>query len=273
MKKLLLSITAMFAFGFINAQIYSATDSTHFAAWTTYDADGDTQNWQIFDFTGTANPFFTGTGAGVMLSNSWVTAGPLMPDNIAISPAINCSANTSVHLGWKAGSIETTASGYHEEHYAVYVVTNPAAILTGTFPTPIWEGTLTDGGIMLSNNINISSVAGGQATVYLVYRHFQCTDENFLALDEVTVSTTAGIETATIEAAVYPNPTNAILNVKTSGEATNITIISMDGKVVATSAINGFTGTVNVAELVNGVYFYEVAAADGSVVRNTFVKN
>jgi hypothetical protein len=272
MKKLLLSITAILAVGFINAQIYSANDTTAFSAWNTYDADGDGYNWFNFDLTG----FGSGIDAqgGVFLSLSYDTSA-LTPNNLAITPAINCSSNSSVFANWAAGSLATTADGYFVEHYAVYVVTNPAMLLSGNYPTPIWEGDLTAGDVMQAQSIDISSIAANQSSVYLVFRHFDCTDQWTLILDDVSLTAGApvGVEEISTVASVYPNPTNSILNVKTSGEATSISIISMDGKVVATSAINGLTGSVNVAELVNGVYFYEVAAADGSVVRNTFVKN
>ncbi|MGJ8660990.1 MAG: T9SS type A sorting domain-containing protein [Bacteroidota bacterium] len=84
---------------------------------------------------------------------------------------------------------------------------------------------------------------------------------------------TNSLEENNLSVSIFPNPTNSVLNVKTSSEATNISIISMDGKVVASGALNGLTGSINVSELVNGVYFYEVSTANGSVIRNTFVKN
>ena len=46
----------------------------------------------------------------------------------------------------------------------------------------------------------------------------------------------------------------------------------MDGKVISTEVINANTAAVNVSNLVSGVYFYEIATENGSLVRNTFVK-
>jgi len=272
MKKILLSITALLAVGFINAQIYSANDSTAFAAWTVYDADGDGNNWMALDMTG-AGSTLDAIG-GCMMSESYINGvGPLTPDNLAISPAIDCGTTASVSLGWSAGSSESTASTYYAEYFSVYVVTNPALITSGTFPTPIWQGTLTAGEVMQAQNFDVSSIAGNQSTVYVVFRHHNCTDMFRLFLDDVTVNSTAGVEENAIVTSVYPNPTNGILNVKTTADASTISIITMDGKVVAQSAINGLTGSINVSELVNGVYFYEVTTVQGSVIRNTFVKN
>jgi hypothetical protein len=275
MKKLLLSISLICAAGFVNAQIYSASDSLDFAAWTTYDNDGDTYSWRPSNLTG-AGTAFDAQGAG-LLSSSWTNAtGPLTPDNLVISPVVNCTGVSSVYLNWGVGSREDVAGGsYFEEHYAVYVVSSLASLLAGTYPTPVFETTLAQGNTWLPESVNISAIAANQGSVYVIFRHFDCTDMNFIFMDDISVTNgmPVGVEEISNIASVYPNPTNSILNVKTSTEATSVSIISMDGKVVATSAINGLTGSVNVAELVNGVYFYEVAAADGSVVRNTFVKN
>ena len=277
MKKLLLTMTALFAVGFINAQIYSSLDSTAFAAWTTYDNDGDASNWRASVIT---NPSITApgfNGSSGYLSASYDATGVLTPDNLAISPAQDCSSNTSVYLNWKAGSPETTTSGWYEEHYAMYVVTASQlpGIILGTYPTPVFETTLTAGETFFSESVNVSSIAGGQSSVHVIVRHYNCTDENWIFLKDLTLTSAqpVGLEEISNEASVYPNPTNSILNVKTTLESTKVSIISMDGKVVATSKINGLTGSVDVSDLVDGVYFYEVAAADGSVVRNTFVKN
>lgn len=82
----------------------------------------------------------------------------------------------------------------------------------------------------------------------------------------------AGVEENAITASVYPNPANDVLNINLSANATSVSIIGMDGKVISTEAINANTAAVNVSNLVAGVYFYEIVAENGTVVRNTFVK-
>lgn len=81
-----------------------------------------------------------------------------------------------------------------------------------------------------------------------------------------------GVEENAITASVYPNPANDVLNINLSANATSVSIIGMDGKVISTEAINANTAAVNVSNLVAGVYFYEIVAENGTVVRNTFVK-
>jgi hypothetical protein len=67
----------------------------------------------------------------------------------------------------------------------------------------------------------------------------------------------------------FPNPANEVLNITTNGtEVTSFNVYGLDGKLVATSN----TTSVNVAALNAGMYIYEVVAANGAVVKNTFVK-
>lgn len=263
-------MTAVLALSFVNTQVYSATTAADYANWTKYDADGDGQNWVDIDFTGSGASL---EPVGQALESfSWDDPNQvaLTPDNVLISPLINCSSNPTVYLSWTEGSYANAT--YSAEHYAVYIVTNPVAVLAGTFPTPVYETTLSGDGPIMWQSIDISSVAGNQGTVYVVFRHFDCTDKLSLVIGGIALSSTLGADEIALEAAAYPNPTNSVLNINTSTDANHISIISMDGKVVASADMTGLQGSVNVADLVDGVYFYEVTASNGSVVRNTFVK-
>lgn len=72
---------------------------------------------------------------------------------------------------------------------------------------------------------------------------------------------------------VFPNPTNEKLTVNSNLEIENIAIISLDGKIVKTQAINGTSQEINVSDLNSGTYIYEVKTVNGFVSRKTFVKN
>ena len=80
------------------------------------------------------------------------------------------------------------------------------------------------------------------------------------------------VEELNLEASVYPNPALTTLNVKSTGFAVSVSILSLDGKVLSNTVMNGTSASVDVANLTAGVYFYEIVAEDGSLVRNTFVK-
>ncbi len=270
MKKILLSITAVFAFAAVNAQVYSANDTTAFQAWTSVDLDGDGNEWNVIDLTG-AGTALDGQG-GCAISNSWISSGALTPDNVFASPVIDLSGATGATLNFGAGNVETT-NNWWEEHYAVYIVTDLATILTGTFPTPVYETTLPAGGVMQTESIDISAEAAGQATVYIVFRHFNCTDMNFLIIDDLEVNGAfASTDGEELTVSTFPNPATDILNIKLNQNAETVSIYSLDGQLVSTEEVNSSNISLNVAHLAAGTYFYEVTTNEGTRARNTFVK-
>jgi len=82
------------------------------------------------------------------------------------------------------------------------------------------------------------------------------------------VNLVVGMEENVIEAAVSPNPTADVLNIKISEEIASVVITTLDGKVVATEATNA----INVTELNAGMYIYTVTTANGKVATGNFVK-
>jgi hypothetical protein len=86
------------------------------------------------------------------------------------------------------------------------------------------------------------------------------------------VTAFADVEENTLTSKVYPNPASDDLTIELNTNATSVSIIGMDGKVISTESVNANSVTVNVSALVAGVYVYEIVAENGEVVRNTFVK-
>lgn len=275
MKKILLSISAIAALTAGNAQIYSANNSAGFGAWSGYDLDMDTYNWGVVDLTSSGTAL--ASQGECLTSNSWVSAGggtPLTPNNLAVSPAINCATAVSVTLNFGVGSVETT-NNWWQEHYAVYVVnaTQLAAALTGTYPTPVQELTLPSGGAMLPQSLNITTQAAGQSEVYIIFRHFNCTDMNFLVVDDLTVTGQfATVEENTLTVSAYPNPAVDVLNLSFNAQVQNVNIYGLNGQIVYTVAVNATTVELDVTTLAPGAYFYEAITSEGNRVRNTFIK-
>ncbi len=79
-------------------------------------------------------------------------------------------------------------------------------------------------------------------------------------------------ENTTTTASVYPNPAVNELNFNLNGKVSSITILSLDGKVISTTNVNGTSASVNVSDLTSGIYMYQVNTLNGSVVTNKFVK-
>jgi hypothetical protein len=272
MKKKLLILGVLFVSVGSFAQYYSAFDTLQFYNFSPIDADGDGNDWGVYDLTGSG---FTNLEqqVGTLGSRSWDTA-PLTPDNWIFSEVIDLTGvSGTVALNWKAGSPETTASTWFEEYYSVYVFDgltnfNPAA-------TPVYSGTLPGGENMFFSSFNISSMAGVDSLI-IAFRHHNCTDENFLFIDDINVTNTLGLGELVnddLVLTVYPNPTVDVLNFEAASEMSTISVISLDGKVlIHEDRLNNNKYSLNVSELSPGVYVYEVIDQVGKITRNSFVK-
>jgi hypothetical protein len=283
MKKVLLSISALVAVATVNAQttVFNATNLADYETWSVIDLDQDGNAWGVYDFlTGNAgNPVGTSFDAQgfVLGSFSWdpETELPLTPDNWAISPAINLTGYNTASLSWGRAAVD---ADFAAENYSVYVVTAADATALGAAlaaATPVYTETIEVGDEWLVRTVSIASF-DNTANVYVAIRHHACTDEFLFVVDDIKITASGSGTASTVENAmnvnVYPNPAEDVLNIAMEMNGASVSVISMDGKVVASQVMNGTTATVDVANLVSGVYFYEVTAENGLVIRNSFVK-
>lgn len=171
--------------------------------WTSIDADGDGFGW-----TSSSNPGLyhnsgvnlSGTGHNAsqayVISGSYAnqTQAALTPDNYLVSPqklTISSGANISFYVCAQDAE-------YAAEHYGVAISTaaNPSA---NSFTT-IWEETLSaksgnDGslrgtraqGTWFMKTINLSAYAG--QSIWIAIRHFNCTDQFIINVDDITIVT------------------------------------------------------------------------------------
>lgn len=87
------------------------------------------------------------------------------------------------------------------------------------------------------------------------------------------VNFVAGVnEKSALSAKTYPNPATEVLNIQLNTNASSVSILGLDGKVLSTEKVNSNEVSVNVANLVSGMYVYELTSTSGEVVRNSFVK-
>ncbi|MCR5589885.1 MAG: choice-of-anchor J domain-containing protein [Bacteroidales bacterium] len=230
--------------------------------WTTIDNDGDGYNWLSTltetDFTATS---FVNSGSSAALSHSFQNKDSegnqilqaLNPDNWMISPAISLPTG-SYELSWYSSCANPE---YGEEKYAVYIATgntvndflNNGTKLFEDITSTTWE----------MQTANISAYSG--QTVYVAFRHFDCTDQFVLGIDDVAIAATSGIESAENDAnvAIYPNPVRNMLNVE--GEnVKNVEIIDVNGRVVLNS---NRAGQIDMSELSDGVYMVRVMSENG----------
>jgi hypothetical protein len=174
------------------AQTHFSDDfnDVNLTGWSSTDNDANVPpatgpNYDIW-YAADMSAAFAQLGAGSAVSRSWANNIVYSPNNFLVSPAIDLTAAPAAGLSlkWEVGSIETTASTWYQEHYAVYVSTSstPATMIA---TIPVYEETLSAGQTMFGRTVDLSAYAG--QTIYVLFRHYNCTDENALVLDNVVV--------------------------------------------------------------------------------------
>ncbi|MBR4728293.1 MAG: choice-of-anchor J domain-containing protein [Clostridia bacterium] len=160
--------------------------------WTFVDSDGDGHGWNhnICDYSVFDTRQSMHSGNGILYSESYLNhSGPLTPDNWAITPAIVVPEEAATLTFWVTGQ----DSWDFAEHYGVYVyeAADPAApALPAGKPadymkTKLMEQTNDSPNAYVENTVDLSDYAG--KTVFLAFRHFDCTNQYHLNLDSVTV--------------------------------------------------------------------------------------
>ena len=195
MKKFLLMFFALFAMAFFakaQTPIFTENfDNGMPSGWTQIDANNDNLMWEHSSSPVSYFPsdvILAGNGhngsTGFILSGSYsnVTSTAITPDNWLITPAINLTGIASLSF-WVCGQ----DASFSAEHYGVYISTTTNTD-TSAF-TLLYEATIgqtREQTAWENHTINLSAYNG--ETVYIAFRHFNCSDEFLLNLDDVEVS-------------------------------------------------------------------------------------
>ena len=173
-------------------------DDSSFGEWTTIDADGDGYTWEL----GSAPVSYLAegsslSGTGHNESNDFVLSGSysnlsgvgiLFPDNYLVSPQITLGGTITF---WACGQ----DSSYPREHFGVAVSTtgNTNAEdfttiqewdMTAAHPGPK-NGPLRSQGCWYEFTVDLSAYAG--RTGYVAIRHFGCSDQFLLNIDDISI--------------------------------------------------------------------------------------
>lgn len=155
--------------------------------WSFFDADGDGNNWEVSNDNGVK----VHTGTAVLASASYINnQGALNPDNWAFTPAVQLTQDNYLSF-WVTAQDQSWAA----EHYAVYITdVAPTADNLGDCTVLIAETEFPNGNPAETgaNNyqrfvVKIPSSFEGK-TVYVGFRHFNCSDMFRLNLDDVGIS-------------------------------------------------------------------------------------
>ena len=231
---------------------------------TFQDFDGDTKKWGTFNTSASSVGYgVTGRWFG---SRSYDASGALTPDNlITFNTAVAIPAGTT-QLKFKIGANDVN---YPAEKYSVYATsTTLTTQAAANAATPLLTEVLTVGGVgsVSTRTIDVSSLAG--QTVYISFRHYQCTDKNVLILDDVEVSSTvsASVQTAVNTATAYTATLNTTGTMFAKDATTSKTIadltsttnfdygcatvsVSRDQATAGAAAVNFGTNTANSAKV------------------------
>lgn len=260
MKKFLFSLALVAGFMTVNAQTVVWSDDFEdedVSDWTIYDEDGDGNTWGDLFFVQDQNQ--NPVSPVSLISRSWQQTA-LTPDNWIVSPAVDLtSASGAITLSWK---VQAAAAAWDLENYSIYVATaDDLATLeaaevsfTETYDDPANAGTQYD------RELDLTSFAG--QTVYIAIRHHDCTDQDWISIDDVTVTAESVMSVSDLDAkvsSVYPNPVVDSFNVNLSSKfnANNVTVTVTDlaGRTVKTF---GSAASYNVADLAAGVYVVKI---------------
>lgn len=140
--------------------------------WYTADNDGDGNKW-VWGYNEGLAPYCY-EGSGMYASLSSVNGAALTPDNWVIVGPITLKPSQNL-LRFHAGGIGNDSQ--NQEHFRLYYNTS----LSGSW-TSI-TGEITTNGEYQTYEVNLDSFAG--QSIYVAFRHFNCTNQNMLRLDAV----------------------------------------------------------------------------------------
>ncbi|HBS87518.1 MAG: hypothetical protein A2W91_00370 [Bacteroidetes bacterium GWF2_38_335] len=223
--------------------------------WTSNDVDGDGFNWAVRE----APDFTAQDGTFCAASASWdATAGALNPDNYLITPHFVINADNLELKYWVAAQDPS----YAGEHYGIFVSTTGTA--PADFTDEVFTETLVD---EIWKQITVSLAAYNGQSIYIAFRHYGVSDMFEMKIDLVTVDFASSMnEVKESSIAVYPNPSNGILNIR-NAENSTISVINMLGEIVMTTSSNTDVTTLDLSSLISGSYMVKINGQNGSVTK------
>ena len=183
--------------------------------WGTIDANRDGETWDLGSNLWGDEPRYVHGGKDCLASISYSNSlGSITPDNWTVSPAVTIPEN--------GAKLSYYIAAFHPErfaeHYSLYITTDASTVDKIKETTPVTEETIETpadqdeakgyvGGWEL-REVDLTPYAG--KTIYLAFRHYDCTGQYILRLDDVFIytnesvltgikNTTTGTENAKIE--------------------------------------------------------------------------
>ncbi|MCR5013951.1 MAG: choice-of-anchor J domain-containing protein [Bacteroidales bacterium] len=154
-----------------------------FDGWSTIDADGDGYIWQQSSVLMSGYAVSAHGGSDMLSSESYNrSAGALTPDNWLVSPLVTLGGSFTMYAC-------AQDANYAAEHFGIFVSTT-SSTNTNSF-TKLNEWTLSAKGDRAQGSwnaytVDLSAFAG--QTGYIAVRHYNCTDQFYLNVDDFTLT-------------------------------------------------------------------------------------
>ena len=263
MKKLYFAL-ALLANSFCYGQL-----SENFDAATTLPA-----GWVAFVGTnglGTAQSWGTSTARSFSAPNSAFVryqAGGLNEDWL-VTPLVNLTGMTGASLTFYGGQQYTDAYG---TVYQIKVsTTSQTAHASFTNVATYAEADFTDilvPALTSQKTVDLSAYNGQQ--IYIAFVMTQNDGDNWF-IDNVNVTASLSTDdfSSNLKTTLYPNPTNGVVNIKSSAEIENIEVYSILGNL-----IKKYSGTesLDLTFLSSGTYLIKMTSVEGDVSRQKLIK-
>jgi hypothetical protein len=157
--------------------------------WTTYDGNNDGETWNLGSNLWGETPNYVHSGKDCLASISYSNnLGSITPDNWTFSPVVAVPEEGAT-LTYYVSAFSPTR---YAEHYALYINENVSDVTALAATTPAYEETIdvapTEDETGYVNGwqkrtIDLTPYAGKD--VYLAFRHYDCTGQYILRLDDV----------------------------------------------------------------------------------------
>ena len=243
-------VTPPYSFNFDTGQIYQNL------GWASSDTDGFWSNY-IASTTAPAHSGFYFIGSpnnSTMGNNSWVfTRG----------------------LALQANSINTI--NFYVKNFGTANLPQSLKLTVGSAPANAEQTTILYSSATLQNTdwtlISATYTPAETGVYYLGFNHFSPAQAQYTMLGIDTFSISSVLDTAEFKQnqfSVFPNPTNAVLNVKIDKQISAINVVDISGRTTAVKVLS--ETSIDVSSLANGVYFIEISTIDGHF-RKKFIKN
>ena len=161
-------------------------ESGDLGCWNTIDANNDGHNWYFGseEYSLYLSYVTPHSGNECLISDSYsmTTSTSITPDNYLVSPAIAVPATGITTLTWYDYSYRI----YPAEHYSVYVSTTGTTAADFLATTAVFDTILSSDSLWHQRSVDLSTYAG--QTINIAFRHHDCYDEYFMALDDISVT-------------------------------------------------------------------------------------